>query len=140
MAIPRVPNFAKTHTRLGRGRLEVGCRDLIPPWGTPGVPGWPAGGSGRCRVGVLPGPGWVCRTGGCAGAGLQGLAAVCPGGVLAGAGVFSRAAARKTFFKKALHACIRKPSTRFRQDWWIRLSLGRFFGGFSRCYFRRKER
>jgi len=40
------------------------------------------------------------RAGGCAGAGLQGLAAVCPGGVLAGAGGFSRAAARKTFFKK----------------------------------------
>lgn len=120
--LPPPPNFAKTHTRLGRGRLGVGCRDLIPPWGYTRCAGAAFRGSGLCRVGVLPGPGWVC-----------------PGGVLAGAGVFSRAAARKTFFKKALRACIRKPSTRFRQDWWIRLSSGRFFGGFSRCYFRRKE-
>ena len=31
--LPPPSNFAKTHTRLGRGRLGVGYRDLIPPLG-----------------------------------------------------------------------------------------------------------
>ena len=62
--LPRVPNFAKIHARVGRGRLGVALRDLIPPWGTPGVPGCPAGGSGLCRVGVLPGAGMGVPDGG----------------------------------------------------------------------------
>ena len=55
--LPPPPNFAKIHARGGRGRLAVGCRDLIPPWSTPGVPGAACLGSGLCRVGVLPGAG-----------------------------------------------------------------------------------
>ena len=78
------------------------CRGGLPGFGA--VLGWrPARGWGGCA-----GRGRDSGPGGCAGAGLQGLAAVCPGGVLAGAGVFSRAAARKTFFQKALRACTRK--------------------------------
>ena len=153
-SLPPPSNFAKIHTRLDRGRLEVALRDLIPPWGytrCAGVACRRAGavcrGSGLCRVGVLPGAGVGVPAGG----GTPGRGAVpgqaCRGwrrcaraASLPGTGVFSRAAAQKTFFQKALRACIRKPSTRFRQDWWIRLSFRRFFGGFSRCYFRRKER
>ena len=89
--LPPPLNFAKTHTRLGRGRLEVALRDLIPPWGYTRC----AGGSGLCRVGVLPGVGV-----GVPGAGLPGARGLCPGGVLAGAGGFSRAAGQKLFFKK----------------------------------------
>ena len=32
-ADPRGPNFAEIHARGRRGRLELGHRDLIPPWG-----------------------------------------------------------------------------------------------------------
>ena len=46
--LPPPPNFAKTHTRLGRGRLGVDCRDLIPLLGVHPV----------CR-GSLPGFGAV---------------------------------------------------------------------------------
>ena len=71
--LPRLPNFAKTHTLLGHGRLEVGCRDLIPPLGVHPVCRGACRGSGLCRVCVLPGagvgvpdggepPGWgLCR-------------------------------------------------------------------------------
>ena len=140
--LPRVPNFAKIRTRLGRGRLEVGCRDLIPPWGYTRCAGAAFRGSGLCRVGVLPGPGWVCRTGvGLrAGAACRGWRRCARAASLPGRAGFSRAAARKTFFQKALRACTRKRGRRVSQNWWIRLSLARLFGGFSRCYFRRKER
>lgn len=61
---PPPPNFAKTHTRLGRGRLAVGCRDLIPPWGYTRCAGVACRGSGLCRVGVLPGAGMGVPDGG----------------------------------------------------------------------------
>ena len=70
-SLPPPLNFAKTHTRLGRGRLEVALRDLIPPLGVHPV----------CRGG-LPGFGAVPGrrpARGCAGPGLRGRAAVCPG-------------------------------------------------------------
>ena len=69
---PPPPNFAKIHKRLGRGRLGVGCRDLIPPGGTPGVPGRPARGLGQVRRGRgCAGAVWRAR-GGVPGAGLPG--------------------------------------------------------------------
>ena len=144
--LPPPPNFAKTHVKLGRGRLEVGCRDLIPPWGYTRSAGVSCRGSGLCRVGVLPGAGvGVPDEGEPPGRGLcRGRPAGAGGGVPGRrpcrGGWFFPGGGAKNIFQKALRACIRKPSTRFRQDWWIRLSLARFFGGFSRCYFRRKER
>ena len=144
--LPPPPNFAKTYARLGRGRLAVGCRDLIPPRGYTRCAGAACRGSGLCRVGVLPEVGVGVPDGG----GTPGRGAVsgracrgwrrCARAASLPGGWFFPGGGAKTFFQKALRACIRKPSTRFRQDWWIRLSFRRFFGGFSRCYFRRKER
>ena len=128
--IPPVPNFAKIRTRVGRGRLEVGCRDLIPPWGYTGCAGVACRGFGAVP-GRRPARGW----GGCAGRGRdsgpgavpgqacrgwqrcaraaslpgRGQAAVCPGkrgGRGAGAvpgrfgGGFFPGAAQKLFFKR----------------------------------------
>ena len=104
--LPPPPNFAKTHARLGRGRLAVGCRDLIPPWGYTRCAGAACRGSGLCRVGVLPEAGVGVPDGGePPGRGLcrgrpAGAGGGVPGGVLAGtAGVFSRSGA-KNFFSK----------------------------------------
>ena len=145
--LPPPPNFAKTHTRLGRGRLEVALRDLIPPWGYTRCAGAACRGSELCRVGVLPGAGvgvpdgdGTPGRGAVPGQACRGWRRCARAASLPGRVVFPGRRREKTFFKKALRACIRKPSTRFRQDWWIRLSSARLFGGFSRCYFRRKER
>ena len=62
--IPPPANFAKTHTRLGRGRLEVGVRDLIPPRGTPGVRGRPVVGPGCAGAASCLGARGLCRGGG----------------------------------------------------------------------------
>ena len=111
----------------GGARLYPGA--AYPGAGAEGVPG---GGSGLCRGGVLAG-----AEGGVPG----GSSGLCLDGVLAGAEgrAFSPGRRAKTFFKKALRACIRKREGLVCEDWWIRLSFRRFFGGFSRCYFRRKE-
>lgn len=49
-SLPPPSNFAKIHTRVGRGRLEASFGDLIPPRGTPGVPG-----AGLPGLGAVPG-------------------------------------------------------------------------------------
>ena len=119
---PRGPNFAKIHTRLGRGRLEVAFRDLIPPWVHP-----------VCRGRR---PAW---DEGCAGRWPAGRERAVPrrqpprGQLFPGRKKFSR----QNIF---LTRCIRKRERLVCKNWWIRLSLARLFGGFSRCYFRRKKR
>ena len=62
--LPPPPNFAKIHAKVGRGRLEVALRDLIPPWGYTRCAGGGLPGFGAVP-GRRPAQGW----GGCAGRG-----------------------------------------------------------------------
>ena len=100
--LPPPPNFAKIHAKVGRGRLGVALRDLIPPWGVHpvcrgGLPGFgavpgrrPARGRGLCRAGPAG-----------AGGGVPGQRGAPGTGAVSGAAgaAFPREAAEKLFSK-----------------------------------------